>query len=210
MKRIALFLPIILFISTLFAQNPALSVPKFKGIEITGTVDQFGKKLSDKGFTFIEKEDFGSIYTGRFAGMSDCIIALIPVENSSDIALVDVLIGLKISEYGIQSYESWEKLLGDYEDLKELLIEKYGKPTEENAGFSEDARTYSSFAKLSAVKEGQCEYYAKWGNPDVDKMGVKLSISGGKTMGLSCAIIALQYRNFEKANDSKKEILDDL
>ena len=210
MKKTTLLLAFCLFIASLFAQNPALSTPKFKGIEITGTVDQFGNKLSGQGFTFLGKEDYGSIYTGRFAGMDDCIIYLIPVENSKDIASVNVVFGLNFSDYEVHSYETWENLLSDYENLKDLLTEKYGEPTEKNTGFSKGAYTATSYFKLSAVKEGQCEYYAEWGDSHVDKMVVKLSITGGKSMGLSCAIITLQYKNVEKSKDSRKEIIDDL
>ncbi len=208
MKRITLLLAFFAIVTSLCAQNPALSTPKFKGNEITGTVDQFGAKLSSQGFTFIGKESYGSAYTGRFAGMDDCILVLSPVENSKDIASVSVLIGLKFSEYDVHSYETWEKLLKDYEDLKDLMTEKYGEPTEQNAGFTQGAYTGSSSLKLHSVKEGQCEYYSKWGDPDVDKMVVRLSITGGKSMGFDCAIIVLNYYNVEKANSSKKEIID--
>ena len=120
------------------------------------------------------------------------------------------MIGLKFSEYEVYSYETWEKLLGDYNDLKDLLTEKYGEPTEKNEGFAKDAYTATSNLKLLSVKDGQCEYYAKWGDKDADNMVVGLSITGGKNMGLSCAIITLQYWNVEKTNSSKKEIIDDL
>jgi hypothetical protein len=211
MKKITtLLLAFFVFIASINAQNPSLNTPKFKGIEITGTIDQFGAKLSSQGFTFIGKESYGSAYTGRFAGMDNCILVLSPVENSKDIASVNVLIGLKFSEYEIHSYETWEKLLKDYEDLKDLLVEKYGEPTEKNAGFTQDAYTSSSYLKLHSVKEGQCEYYSKWGDPDIDNMVVGLSITGGKSMGFDCAIITLSYFNVEKAKNSKKEIIDDL
>ncbi len=193
-----------------YAQNPALSVPKFKGNEITGTIDQFGAKLTGQGFNFIGKQDYGSVYMGRFAGMDDCWIILVPVENSNDIASVSVLIGLKLSEYEVYSYETWEHLLRDYNALKDLLTEKYGQPNENNEGFSKDAYTSTSNMKLNSVKEGQCEYYTKWGNEDVDKMVVELSIVGGKNMGIDCAIIALGYTNVAKSKDSRKEIIDDL
>ncbi|MCR4872987.1 MAG: hypothetical protein K5885_05515 [Bacteroidales bacterium] len=210
MKKITFLLTLFVFVVSLYAQNPALNTPKFKGIEIAGTVDQFGSKLSAQGFEFIGKEDYGSIYMGRFAGMDDCLLALIPVENSKDIASVNVIVGLKLSDYMVYSYESWEKLLKDYEDLKDLLTEKYGKPTDENAGFSKDAYTSTSYFKLSAVKDGQCEYYTTWGDSDVDNMVVELAITGGKNMGLSCAIITLRYWNVDNSKSSRKEILDDL
>ncbi len=106
MKKTAIFLVLFLFVALLNAQNPALSVPKFKGIEITGTVDQFGSKLTSQGFTFLGKEDYGSAYLGSFAGMSDCLVVLAPVVNSKDIASVIVMIGLKLSDYKVYTYES--------------------------------------------------------------------------------------------------------
>ena len=60
MKRITLFLAFFAIMTSLCAQNPALGTPKFKGNEITGTVDQFGDKLSSQGFTYIGKESYGT------------------------------------------------------------------------------------------------------------------------------------------------------
>lgn len=212
MKKIAILVVFVLFAvaASLNAQNPALSVPKFKGIEITGTVDQFGAKLSGQGFTFLSKEDYGSVYMGRFAGISDCFVYLVPVVNSNDIASITVMIGLKPSDYEVFSYETWEDLLGNYEFLKDLLTEKYGKPTEENEGFSKEAYTANSHLRLSAVKDGQCEYFAQWGDSDIDKMVVRLDISGIKNLGREYAVITLQYRNVDKMKDYKKGVLDDL
>lgn len=211
MKKTIALLAFALFAISLYAQNPALGVPKFKGIEITGTLDQFGAKLASQGFKFIDKLDNNALYMGRFAGVDDCFVLLAPVENSKDIAAVLVMFGISVSEYGtIHSYETWESLYGDYKRLKDLLTEKYGKPTDENEGFSEDAHTSSSYFKLHSVKEGQCEYYTQWGDDDLDKMTVKLIIGGGKSMGLDCATVALVYVNVAKSKDSRKEVLDDL
>lgn len=211
MKKMMITVAISLLATLTFAQNDALKVPKFKGIEITGTVEQFGSKLSSQGFTFMDKDGNTVLYKGRFAGVNDCFIYLIPVENSKDIAYVNVMLGLKIGEFGeIYSYETWERLLGDYEGLKDLLTEKYGNATEQHDGFASGALTFDSYSKLSSVKEGESEYYAQWGNSDVDKMVVKLSITGGKNMGKKIAVILLQYVNTEKSNSNRKEILDDL
>lgn len=211
MKKAVALLVFFLFAFSLYSQNPALSVPKFKGVEITGTVDQFGAKLSGQGFKFFEKIENMSVYNGRFAGEDGCWIVLVPVENSKDIAAVMVMFGIGISDFGtIRSYETWESLYGDYKRLKDLLTEKYGKPTDENEGFAEGAYTSSSYLKLNSVKEGQCEYYTEWGDYDVDKMVVKLVIGGGKSIGLSCATVALLYINVGKSEDSRKEVLDDL
>lgn len=194
-----------------FAQNPALRTPKFKGVEITGTVEQFGSKLSAQGFQFLSKDNNTAIYRGRFAGQDDSYLYLIPVENSKDIAIVSVMMGLKISDYGtVYSYETWEQLERDYENMKDLLTEKYGDPSEQNEGFLNGASTSSSYLKLHSVQEGQCDYYATWGDVDVDKMMVKLAIVGGRNMGEQVAMIVIVYSNVEKNNMARKEILEDL
>ncbi len=211
MKKITLLAAFCLFAIFAFAQNPALNVPKFKGIEITGTVDQFGTKLASQGFKLLSKEANTYLYTGRFAGQDDCLIYLLPVENTNNIASVSVMFGVKISEYGsIYSYETWEELIEDYNNLKDLLTEKYGQPTEQNEGFAQDVYVPDSYFKLHAVKEGQCEYYAEWGDEDVDKMVVNLSIRGGKSMGKAIVVVKLQYDNVDKNKDARKEILEDL
>lgn len=194
-----------------FAQNPALRTPKFKGVEITGTVEQFGSKMAAQGFQFLSKDNNTAIYQGRFAGQDECYVYLVPVENSKDIASVSVMMGLKISDYGtVYSYETWEQLMRDYENMKDLLTEKYGDPSEQNEGFLNGASTSSSYLKLHSVQEGQCDYHATWGNADVDKMMVKLAIVGGRNMGEQVAMIAIVYSNVEKNNMARKEILEDL
>lgn len=211
MKKLTLLVAFCLLAIFAFAQNPALNVPKFKGIEITGTLDQFGTKLAGQGFDLLSKESDGYIYTGRFAGQDDCLIYLLPVENSNNIVSVTVMFGMKVSEYGsMYSYETWEKLIGDYNSLKDLLTEKYGQPTKQNEGFAQGAYTLSSSLKLSSVEEGQSEYYAQWGDSDVDKMVVNLAIRGGRNRGDRYAVIALQYYNVDKGKDDHKEILEDL
>lgn len=180
-------------------------------MEITGTVDQFGSKLAGQGFTFLSKEDNTAIYQGRFAGQDDCLLYLYPVENSNDIASVFVVVGVNFSDYGtVYSYETWEQLIKDYDYLKGLLTEKYGTPAEQNEGFQRGAYTSSSYLKLKAVKEGQCDYYATWGDEEVDKMVVKLRIVGGSNMGERMAAIAIGYSNVDKTNAARREILDDL
>lgn len=213
MRKLKLFLlaVISLLVTATNAQNPALKVPKFKGMEITGTVDQFGSKLAGQGFTFLSKEDNTAIYQGRFAGQDDCLLYLYPVENSNDIASVFVVVGVNFSDFGtIYSYETWEQLIKDYDFLKNLLTEKYGTPVEQNEGFQRGAYTSSSHLKLEAVKEGQCDYYATWGDEEVDKMVVKLMIVGGSNMGERMAAIAIGYSNVDKTNAARREILDDL
>lgn len=213
MRKLKLFLlaVISLLVTATNAQNPALKIPKFKGMEITGTVDQFGSKLAGQGFTFLSKEDNTAIYQGRFAGQDDCLLYLYPVENSNDIASVFVVVGVNFSDFGtIYSYETWEQLIKDYDFLKNLLTEKYGTPVEQNEGFQRGAYTSSSHLKLEAVKEGQCDYYATWGDEEVDKMVVKLMIVGGSNMGERMAAIAIGYSNVDKTNAARREILDDL
>lgn len=213
MRKLKLFLlaVISLLVTATNAQNPALKVPKFKGMEITGTVDQFGSKLAGQGFTFLSKEDNTAIYQGRFAGQDNCFLYLRPVENSKDIASVSVMVGINFSDYGtVYSYETWEQLIKDYDYLKGLLTEKYGTPAEQNEGFQRGAYTSSSYLKLEAVKEGQCDYYATWGDEEVDKMVVKLMIVGGSNMGERMAAIAIGYSNVDKTNAARREILDDL
>lgn len=170
MKKFILLAALVFLALTNYAQNTALGTPKFKGIEITGSVEQFGNKLESQGFAFLGKDGTSSMFLGRFAGMDDCVVMLTPVENSNDIALASVAVGLRFSEYGeVFGYETWEQLLGDYNNLKDLLTEKYGEPTEMNEGFSEDAAISTSYLKLLSVREGQCEYYASWGIPTMTK-----------------------------------------
>ena len=86
----------------------------FKGIPITGTLENFAQKLEAKGFKKIYSD--------------------------------------KTSVY----FEE------EYNKFKGMLTNKYGEPASHSETFKEGALTFNDEAKMSSLKEGNCDYWTKW------------------------------------------------
>jgi len=54
-------------------------------------------------------------------------------------------------------------LENDYTEFKRMLTSKYGDPFKYSESFKEGTYVGSDRLKISALKEGKCEYYSTWG-----------------------------------------------
>ena len=125
----------------------------FKGIPITGTVENFVEKLVAKGFkkiysykTYVELE-------GEFAGYSDCKITVFKILNRNIVRKVVV---------SFPTVSSWTRLEKEYNQFKDMLTHKYGEPTSHSEIFKEGASTFNDDAKMSSLKEGNGAYWSAW------------------------------------------------
>ncbi len=94
---------------------------KFKGVEMTGTPQEFVQKLKDKGLTFIQDENGTYTMLGEFATFKDCVVAITTSDNKV----------VKVSVIIPDETLSWNILYGKYVALKEMLTSKYGAPKKE-------------------------------------------------------------------------------
>lgn len=102
---------------------------KFNGISMGETPTVFISKLKAKGFT-PEYQNSDNILTGKFCGQSNCSIAIL--SNKDIITSICVI---------FPGMEKWKDLEFIYNDLKSLLIQKYGNPykcIEEFQDYSKD------------------------------------------------------------------------
>lgn len=118
MNRLTLsLLTVFLFLSC----APRDTHTEFLGISLGDPAKSFIDKLAQKGFTHLNT-DKGSLFThhmlvGTFSGVADCLIDV--MENDyGNIESVDVT---------FPSSLSFEDAKGLYQDIKESLVEKYGK-----------------------------------------------------------------------------------
>jgi RNA binding exosome subunit len=90
--------------------------------------------------------------------------------------------------------DTWSTLSGNYFDLKEMLTEKYGEPSDVMEKFegSDYAQPRDDNDRMYKVKFDKCKYYSIW---RIDKGEIELSIEHEDVMR---CYIRLAY--FDKIN----------
>lgn len=192
---IALFLSLTACIT--FAQTNTDSSKHlvFKGVPLDGTLDQYVSKMKQNGFKHISTEDGMAMLQGDFAGYKDCFVGVSTLKQKDLVYKIGVLFPEK---------DTWSTLSGNYFDLKQMLTEKYGKPSTEVEKFDTRSEPRDDGSKIFEVKMDNCKYYSSW---TTDKGEIQLSIDHNSVT--SC-FVKLAY--FDKINSAtiKKQALDDL
>ena len=168
----------------------------FKGIPITGTLEDFAQKMEAKGFRKISSATNFIAFEGEFAGYSECKIFVHKVPNRNIVHKVVVF---------FPKESSWARLEEEYNKFKGMLTNKYGEPTLRSEKFKEGALTFSDSAKMRLLKEGNCDYWTQW---EVDNGDIQVQIaSKDDTDGGNIRIIY-----FDKINEALADIAkaDDL
>jgi len=166
----------------------------FKGVPINGTLEEYVSMMKKNGFTQIKTENGVAILKGDFASYKNCIVAVSTLKQKNLVSKIGVI---------FPDRDTWTSLSTNYFNLKELLTEKYGKP-------SDDVEKFQSYtpeddgSKMTQVQLGACEYYATF---ETKKGTIQLSI---EHESISRCFIKLIY--FDKINSEtiKKEALKDL
>ncbi|MBX2887364.1 MAG: hypothetical protein KF829_01805 [Ferruginibacter sp.] len=167
----------------------------FKGIPLDGTLDQYVFKMKQNGFYHISTEDGVAMLQGDFAGYKDCYVGVSTLKQKNLVHKIVVLFSEK---------DTWSTLSGNYFNLKEMLTEKYGKPSEVVEKFDTTTEPSYDDSKMYEVQLDRCKYYSIW---MTDKGEIQLSIDHDSVT--SC-FVKLAY--FDKINSAtiKKQAIDDL
>jgi hypothetical protein len=197
MKKNLITLVLSLTVCLSFAQKASDSSKHliFKGVPLDGTLDQYVSKMKQNGFKHISTENGMATLHGDFAGYKDCYVGVSTLKQKDLVYKIGVLFPKK---------DTWSTLSGNYFDLKNMLTEKYGKPTEEVEKFDGNSEPSDDQTKMYEVEFDRCKYYSIW---KTDKGEIQLSI--GHNRVTSC-FVTLAY--FDKINSAtiKKQALDDL
>ena len=185
MKRLLTIVAFIFSFMFVMAQTPNKHLT-FKGIPITGTLESFAQELGAKGLKKTYSDKNVVVFKGEFAGYSDCEIYVYKAPNRNIVYKVVVF---------FPKESSWVYLEKEYNHFKGVLTNKYGEPTSHSETFKEGASTFSDAAKMSSLKEGNCDYYSKW---KVDNGYIKVEISSIIDIDNTC--VMLTY--FDKINDA--------
>lgn len=192
---ITLFLSLTVCIS--FAQTNIDSSKHltFKGVPLDGTLDQYVLKMKQSGFKNLSTKDGVAMLQGEFAGYKNCYVGVSTLKQKDLVYKIGVLFSEK---------DTWSTLSGNYFDLKTMLTEKYGNPSEVVEKFDAYSEPRDDRSKMFEVEFDRCKYYSIW---TTDKGEIQLSIDHD---GIKSCFVKLTY--WDKINGAaiKKQALDDL
>jgi len=167
----------------------------FKGVPIDGTLNVYVSKMKQNGFTLIGTEDGTAILNGDFAGYKGCYIGVSTLKQKDLVHKIGVIFPDK---------NTWSTLSGNYYDLKEMLTEKYGEPSEVVEKFDTDSQPEDDNSRMYEVGLDRCKYYSIWRTSNGE---IQLSIEHESVLKY---FVRLGY--FDKINSEiiKAKAIDDL
>jgi hypothetical protein len=167
----------------------------FKGVPIDGTLREYILKMEKNGFTQMSTEDGIAVLKGDFASYKNCIVGVATLKQKDLVSKITVI---------FPECNTWSSLSSKYYSLKEMLTEKYGKPSDNVEKFQSDSEPEDDNLKMIKVKFDNCKYYSTY---ETEKGSIQLSIEHD---GIVRCYVMLAY--FDKINSDiiKAKALDDL
>lgn len=170
---------------------------KFKGVPIDGPLEQFVARMVRKGFevTSAREEEVVRL-EGDFAGFKQCEVYVSTLDNQNLVSRITVWFPIQ---------DQWKNLYGDYKTLKEMLTEKYGKPTSCVERFTDYLGNVGDETfRMSSVRDGGCKYVTRFSTDEGD---ITLSIEQRER---SYCFAQLVYQDKENGQVVRKSAIDDL
>lgn len=189
------------FLTLLFTLTTILTIAQtsehltFKGVPIDGTLDDYVSKMTQNGFENLSTENGVATLQGDFAGYKECSVSVSTLKQNDLVYKIGVLFPKK---------DTWSALSGNYFNLKQMLTEKYGKPSDIVEKFDRQSDSDDDNYKMSAVKFDRCKYYSTW---KTDKGEIQLSIDHNNL--LKC-FVKLAYSDKINGDKIKAKAIDDL
>jgi hypothetical protein len=180
------FLTLIFTLTTMLTFAQKSEHLTFKGVPIDGTLNEFVSKMKQNGFTHLETEDGTAILNGDFAGYKDCYVGVSTLKQNDLVHKIAVI---------FPDNDTWSTLSGNYFDLKKMLTEKYGEPSDVVEKFDTYWQPRDDKSRMYQVGMDRCKYYSIW---QTDKGEIQLSIDHNSVT--SC-FVKLAY--FDKINSDK-------
>ena len=165
----------------------------FKGIPVTGTVEEFGRALESFGFEEDEEEEF--LYSGVFLGR-DVVVGLLGEKDDP------------ITDFGVYmlSIDSWIELELEFARCVDIYSEKFGQPDVYATSFE----TYvgeDNNLKLQAVLDDNCLYVASWSLPQGQ---IYISIARGYEYMSGRGAVLVTYMINSNKEELKRSYLEEI
>jgi hypothetical protein len=195
MKSKLLTAVILLYSILSFAQNEKKEHLVFKGVPIDGTLSQYMLKMTQSGFTHVQTENGMGLLKGDFAGYKDCIVGVSTLKNKDLVHKIAVI---------FKEQETWSALSGNYLNLKDLLTEKYGQPTNVVEKFEGGSEPKTDDSRMYKVQFDNCKYYSTW---KTDKGNIEVSIEHD---GVIRCFVSMRYIDKINSEIIRAKAKDDL
>ena len=100
--------------------------------------------------------------------------------------------------------DQWKNLYGDYKTLKEMLVEKYGRPVSCVERFTGSLGNLGDDFRMIAVRNDECQYVTRFASDEGD---IILSI---EYRGSSTCYVQLVYKDKENGQVVRNAAIEDL
>lgn len=169
---------------------------EFKGIPINGSLKKFVTNMKTAGFKTVGSISNGTAtLKGDFAGYKDCRLYVQTIDGADIVSTIVVQ---------FPECERWDHLYGDYKSLKEMLIQKYGKPHSVREKFQGYIGIETDDDKMWQVGEGECKYISEF---RTEKGKIILWI---EPIEYDSGSVCLQYSDKINSGVVKQKAIDDL
>lgn len=197
MKRVFSTLIFIVFFCNCYSQSERDTSKHltFKGVPIDGTLNEFIVKMKKSGLEHIQTKDGIAFLKGDFASYKLCYVGVSTLKTKDLVSKIVVL---------FQDWDTWSGLFNNYDNLKSLLTEKYGKASEVVEMFQSSEEPKDDQTKLYNVKFDMCRFKTTF---DIDKGTIQLSIEHD---GVTKCFVKLAYLDRINSESIRKQALDDL
>lgn len=197
MKKVIISLVFLCFSLVSFSQSSFQHL-KFKGVEIDGTLEGYVDKMKGEGFEFFGIKNGVGVLKGEFAGYRDCNII------ASTLKSIDKVNCIKVE---FPDRKDWPSLEGDYINLKSMLTEKYGKPSEVIEEFKATYQPELDRDKLYLVERGDYSWYSIFSTKEGD---IQISISNNRQSRSGRLYVELQYSDKTNTEEVRARAMEDL
>ncbi|MBG6131626.1 hypothetical protein IWQ47_003054 [Aquimarina sp. EL_43] len=155
----------------------------FKGVPIDGTLNEYVLKMKKSGFTHIGTKEGVAMLKGDFAAYKGCVVGVATLKQKNLVSKITVI---------FPESNTWSSLSSNYYNLKELLTEKYGEPSEIVEKFDVQSEPEDDNSKMHEVGMNRCKYYTTY---ETENGSIQLSIEND---GFLTSFVILSY--FDKIN----------
>lgn len=189
----SLYLAFIVFATT-SAQETSEHLT-FKGVPIDGTLSEYVSKMKQVGFAHIGTQDGIAILQGDFAGFKDCTVCVSTLKSMNVVNVIGVI---------FPSHDDWSSLERDYNQLKSMLTQKYGEPTDVVEKFQGKTNPNTNNEKLHELFMDRCTWYTTFKTLKGD---IQLSLQKGD---LGQNFVVLNYYDKINTDTARSAAMDDL
>lgn len=157
-KKILFLVMLLVGLTNVIAQTGPIFNPskpeeylEFKGIEITGIIDNVIAKLEKAGYILAEKDEDGAVLEGMFAN-EKCQLLVSLTPKTKRVYSICVFFEKK---------DSWYSLKADYKELKKSLKDKYDVRPDDSEFFIDPYYEGDGY-ELQALRLSKCVYRSKY------------------------------------------------